>query len=141
MADLLLGGGDAAVDLIGRIGAAAREPAAEFSVVAHADKDRDQRGGEKRVGGTLGADRGGALNVDVEERIETSTKVRGDIGGAWAVEVTMHGGVFEEDARADLLLEATARQEMVVGSVRLTGARRTGRAGDDAADSLRVGFG
>ena len=70
MADLLFGGGDAAVNLVGRIGATARETATEFGVVADADEDRDERSGEKRVGGTLRADGGGTLDVDVQERVE-----------------------------------------------------------------------
>ena len=141
MADLLFGGGNAAINLIDRIRTAARETAPEFGMVADADEDRDQRGGEPRVGGTLGANRGGALDVHVQERVEARAEVRGDVGRAWAVKIPVHGGMLKEDARSDLLLEATARHEMVINAVLFTGAWRARRAGNHAADRLWVGFG
>ena len=59
VADFLFGGGDAAINLIGRIGAAARETAAEFGVVMlvylrhaidkHAPADRPMTDAELRA--------------------------------------------------------------------------------------------
>ena len=106
MAELLLGGGHAPVDLVGRVGAAAREATPQFGAVADADEDRDERGGEPRVGGALGADRRGALDVDVQERIETGPEMGRDVGRARPVEVAVDVGVLEEDTGGDLLFEA-----------------------------------
>ena len=110
-------------------------------MVAHADKDRDERGSEAWIGGALSTNRGGPLNVDVEERVETSAEVRGHVGRPRSVKIAVHGRMFEEDAAGDLLLEALARQEMIIDAVCLAGARRAGCTGDHAADGLGVGLG
>ena len=141
VADFLFGGGDATVNLVDRISTAAREAAAKLGVIAHADEDRDERSGEARVGGALSTNRGGALDVHVQQGIKASAEVRGDVGRPRSVKIAVHGSMLEEDAGGDLLFEAGARQEVVIDAIRLAGAGGARRTGNHAADGLRVGLG
>jgi hypothetical protein len=65
MAEFPLRGLNATVNLVGGVGATARQTAAQLDWVEDADEGRHQGGGEARVRSRLGPDSCSALNVDV----------------------------------------------------------------------------
>lgn len=131
------GVGHAEGDGFGAVGAASGEAGAEFAFAGGHDEEVDA--GALDVGVGAAADLVGTLDIDVHDDVAAGLEVGDDFGFEGAVEVAVDGGVFEEIACLESLLEVFAGEEVVVFAVFFAWAGGAGGAGDGVADFSGIG--
>jgi hypothetical protein len=103
--------------------------------------DEDIGQGVDDLGIGAGADRGGALDIDVQENVDTLVEMIEDGRAEGAVGMAVNVGVFEEFVVLYAAGEFFLREEVVILAVDLAGARRPGGAGDGVNEIGRLAQG
>lgn len=118
------------------VGAATGEARVKFFF---AGRHHEQVGEGPLDGGIgAGADLGGTLDVDVHDHVDSGFEVGDDLGFQRAVEISVNGGVFEEEAGFETGFEIGDTQKMVVLTVDFTGPRWASGAGNRVMRFSRV---
>ena len=115
-------------ELVLVFGAAAAEPAFELLERWRHEEDVGECVADHRV--IASADVCSPCGIDVEEDIRSRDQALGDRGFERAIKVPVHLGVFEEVAGCDVAAERIGSKKKVIGSMRLSGARGAGGAGN-----------
>ena len=127
LVDFPMGFGQAFVDGLLVVAAAAAESSTEFGIAGRHDKNTLSLG-------ELFEDLQGALDIDLQEHGPAAVEQAGDGLGGCAVVVAKDAGVLEETTAVDLLDELVFVHEIIVPAVGFAGRTRAGGGRDAELD-------
>src|SRR5207249_6803279 len=116
-------------DFSRRIGASFLEPFFKNLQRWRGQKNGDQRAFELRVLLGAGANRGGALDIDIEQEVRALAQFSQHLGFQSAVAVSIDSRMFEEIACLNAFQKRSRIQKVIIHAILLAWARGSSGAG------------